>query len=346
MSRADTKYPGFKGGRLQWHPENMVTLGSPIGKGKVHYVDGDISTGGSGTFWDDAFKTVGAAITAASAFDVIYVSPKEITDFTGDPTSYEENLVIPAGKNHLSIIGVSRGRTQGGLPQFKDGATSTDPILKIRSNGVLIQSIGFNGAGNTGGGILLDDDYSTKSAFATTIDSCHFKNLHGPDVDDAKEGGAIMWGTEGNAWQCSITNNQFYKNVADITVLGTTNTRPQDVLIQGNVFSGDGVSTDCNIYGGGSGFGYVTIDSNVFGALPSLGSDVNRYIWLTGTLLGMVSNNVFGAITAEAETDVTFGATGSAALIPTTVFMANNWGENGPTAAAADGAAGEVFRTA
>jgi len=60
------------------------------------------------------------------------------------------------------LIGVSRGRTQGGLPQLKDGTETTAAILTIRAPGCLIANLGFNGSGNTGGGILLDADASTK----------------------------------------------------------------------------------------------------------------------------------------------------------------------------------------
>ena len=311
--------------------------------GNHWFVDGDKTNSGDGLDPDGAFKTVGEAITAAQAYDVIRVFAKKHTDYTGDPVSYEENLVIPYAKSGLAIIGESRGLSQGGLPQFKDGSVTTDPILKVRAPGCLIRGIGFNGAGNTGGGILFDDDYTTKAAFGTGIYGCHFKNCKGPDEDDAKEGGAIMWSTEGNSWQVTIKDNHFYKNVADITLMGTSNTRPQDVMIQGNTFSGDGVSTDCNIYGAAGGFGYVTIDRNVFGTQPSLGANVNLYMDLTGTLLGRVTNNVFGCIASEAASNATFGAAGDAALIPTTVWMAGNTGEPEDTGASND--FGAIFRT-
>ena len=144
-----------------------------------------------------------------------------------------------------------------------------------------------------------------------------------------------------------IGGNRFYKCVGDVVLLDTSNAVPQDVVIEGNTFSGPAANTDCNLYlEGGSGINGVVINNNIFQQLPALGGTNDRFILADGCI-GMMTNNTFGAITAEAETDKTFQAAGgSAATIPVTLHMANNWGENGPTAAAADGAAGEVYRTA
>jgi hypothetical protein len=311
------------------------------------YVDGtygnDSDTGRSP---DHALATIQKAVDKAAEGWTIYVFPKVHTDYTGDPVSYAETVIIPYAKSNLGLIGVGRGRTQGGLPQIKKGSGST-ALITIRAPGCLIANIGINGSGSTGGGILLDDDYAAKAAFGTTIQNCHIKNCVGSTATNSATGGGIMWTTAGNAWQVNIVGNKFYKNVGDIVLMGTTNTRPQDILVQHNIFqSSPTSSTDCNINGAQGGFQSIVIDSNVFGDVPALGSgSVALYMDLTGAQEGMLTRNVFGAITAEAEVDVTFGAAGTAAKVPTTVFMAGNWGQSGSTAAAADGAAGEVFRT-
>lgn len=294
------------------------------------YVDGSLSASGDGKTPDNAFITITEAIDAAQAYDVIHIFPKQITDYTGDPTSYEENLTIPFTKAGLALIGEYRGLTQGGLPQLKDGATTTQHILRVRAPGCLIANLGFNGAGNTGGGILLDDDYSTKSAFGTTIMGCHFKNCKGTTATDSRTGGAINWPSAGNAWQVRIEGNHFYRNVGDIVLPGTSNTQPQDVVIRGNTFNAYSTSaTDCNIYGaGGSGFNGVVIDKNIFGGMPALGSgSVVRFMDLTGCT-GIVSNNVFACYINATATELTFGAAGTAAKCPTTVWLCNNWGKS------------------
>jgi len=196
--------------------------------GQIWHVDGSKAGGvsGNGKTWATAYVTIQEAVTAASAHDMVLVAPKLLTDFTGDPASYAETIIIPATTRSLSIIGVSRGRTQGGLPQIKKGSGST-ALLTIRASGCYIANLGFNGISSTGGGILLDDDYSTKSAFGTTIENCHIKNCVGSTATNASTGGGIMWSAEGNAWQVLIKGCRFYKNVGDIVLMGTSNTRPK-----------------------------------------------------------------------------------------------------------------------
>ncbi len=298
--------------------------------GNVWYVDASQATGssGDGTTWTEAFLTIAEAITAASRLDVIYIAAKDITDATGDPANYTENLTIPLALDGLALVGISRGRTQGGLPQCKVGATTTQALLRIRAPGCLIANLGFNGAGATGGGILLDDDNSTKAAFGTSIVNCHFKNCNGPDVDDAKEGGAIQWTAEGNAWQVSILGCRFYKNAGGIVLIGTTNTRPQDVLIEDCDFTGMAANVDCDIWGaGGSGFGSVHVNRCTFGQLPELAVNVTLYYDFTGSLNGSISNCTFGCLVNNtAASTITFGTGGSGGKTPATMNIANCYG--------------------
>jgi len=295
--------------------------------GQIWHVDGSLATGNAhGKDWANAMTTIQAAVTAASAYDTIYVKPKLITDATGDPTSYAEVIIIPFGTHHLSIVGIGRGRTQGGLPQIKMGS-GANALLTIRSAGCLIANIGFDGYGSTGGGILLDDDNSTKTAFGTTITNCHFKNCVG-SAANATAGGAIMWSAAGNAWQVLISNCNFYKNVCDICVLGTSNTVPQDVVIEDCNFSNSAASTDCNIYAGGSGFGGgLKINRCVFGKTPALGTtDLFTEITCYGTGgTGVMSNCVFGA----AGTTTGYGASKASASIGTTIELCNNYSNAG-----------------
>jgi len=304
----------------------------------VFYVDGDNGNDvNDGKSPEQATATIQQAVTLAAAVNAeykggstVYIKAKALTDYTGDPTSYAETIIIPfTGGERMRLVGCGTGRTQGGLPQIKIGAGST-AMITVRAPGCSIENLGINGVSSTGGGILLDDDSAAKSAFGTTINNCHFKNCVGSTATDCRTGGAIMWPAAGNAWQVSITNNRFYKNVGDITMLGnSTNTRPQDILIQGNQFSGYAAYTDCNIWaGGGGGYGSVNIDSNVFGQLPAIGSgSIARYMDLTGTLSGMLTRNFFGCMTAEGGTEITFEAAGTGAKIPVTVFMAGNFGQ-------------------
>ena len=295
--------------------------------GAVRFVDGTSGVGydtNPGTS-DQPFATIQAAVTAADAYDTILIRPKKITDYSGDPTSYAETIIIPAAKPHLSLVGLGSGPNQGNQPQIKIGAGTT-ALLTIRAAGCTIANLGFNGISSTGGGILLDDNYSTKTAFGTVITGCHFKNCVGTTADSSKTGGAIMWPTTGNAWQVRITGNQFYKCVGGIVLLGTSNTAPQDVVIEGNRFLGPASAVDCYMYlAGGSGMASVAVHDNVFASvLPAVGSVVARYVDMTGCT-GIFSNNyVSGVYTTSG-----FGAARAAAKIPTTVGIVHNYSDSG-----------------
>lgn len=299
--------------------------GVPLGnlRGNYFFVDGTRGAdGNSGRTLKRAFATIQRAFTvnAGRPNACVFVLPKEMAVTSTDPVSYAETVIIDAPSS--ALIGVSRGVTQGGLPQIRKGSGAVAHIT-VRAPGCLISGIGINGASATGGGILLDDDGgATKSAFGTTIFGCHFKNCKGSTATNAATGGAIQWATAGNAWQVRIQGNRFYKNVGDVVLIGTGGSVPQDVVIDSNQFSGPAASVDCNLYlAGGSGMNGVHITNNVFPALPAIGAGSQvAYIKATGCI-GILAGNRFG-------TDSAFGGA-QVNTIPTTLFLAGNWDEGG-----------------
>ena len=312
--------------------DNAIRPGIDNTSKKIVYVDG---TNGSdtlqdGSSWKCALATVQAGVTAAGLGGIVYVMPKEMAAGATDPGNYTESIIIPATMAGLQIIGVSRGRTQGGLPQIKVGTTTTNPILTIRAPGCRIANLGINGDGGTGGGILLDDDGSTKTAIGTTIEECHFKNCVGTTATNAATGGAIMWAATGGAWQVLIRGNRFYKNVGDIVLKGTSQTVPQDVVVENNVFSGPASTVDCNIYAGGSGFNGIVIRNNSFQQKPAIGSGSNaKYIVLPTGTVGVISNCRFGCQTnTTGGTKITFKSGGTGGDFPTTVHIVESYGQS------------------
>lgn len=311
--------------------ESEILTGQNQFSDNIFFVDGDHgSDSNSGNSPTNAKLTIQAAVTAASAGDTIYIKAKDIHALSTDPESYAEAIVIPNDKPQLKLIGVGTGLTQGGVPQIKGSTTATTSvILTIQAPGCLIANLGFNGAGTTGGGILLDSDGgTTKDAFGTTIIGCHFKNLKGSTATDCRTGGAIMWSANGGSWQVRIEGNVFYKNVGDIILKGTSVSVPQDVVIKNNTFQGIATAVDCHLFltGGGSGMLGVTVDGNTFAdVLPALSSgSIVRYADMTGCT-GLFSNNVFGG----SYTTSGFGAAKAAAKIPTTVGIAHNYSDAG-----------------
>jgi hypothetical protein len=265
------------------------------------------------------YTTIQAAVTAANDRDVVLVTVPDMAAGACDPTSYTENVVIAAGKSGISIIGIPSNRTQGGLPQLKKSAADS-PLLTVRAPGCTIKNMGFNGAGATAGGILLDDDASTKSAFGTIVENCHFKNLKGSG--NASTGGAIYWSSLGGAWQILVKDCHFYNCRAGVVLTGTGSSRPQDVVIDNCTFLASANTTvDADIYlAGGSGVDGLIIRNCEFAVVdvPAYASSpaAARYLDLTGCTNGLMVGCRFAC------TGKTFGAAGNAAKIPTTVRMA------------------------
>lgn len=299
-----------------------VNLPAPYGSGKGLIVDADHVSSVEG-----AYSTIQAAINAAGPGDVIMVWPRLITDGDTDPGSYAETLVVDSDQENLAIIGMSRGHTQGGLPQIKIGSGST-PMLELNTGNVMIANLCFNGAGSTGGGIRFDstDSAPLTDAFGAAITNCHFKNMKASG--NASTGGAIFWNTNGGAWYQSIYGNTFFDCRAGIVLTGTSISVPRQILIQDNAFwSAANTTVDADIYlAGGSGITGLVINRCVFGTVdvPAYATSpaAARYLDLTNCLGGILSNSVFAC------TGKTFGAAGNAALVPTTVRMAANYQED------------------
>ena len=330
MARARDFIPALKYGH-KIYPEDLVDGGGlPLSNGNVLFVDGDASGDGSGSTWADAFNDIQSAVTAASAGDVIYIAERTVGVTGTDPVSYAETIIIPNTKPHLSLIGVSRGLTQGGLPQIKIGAGST-AMITVRAPGCLIANLGINGASSTGGGIKLEDNGTTYVAFGTTIANCHFKNC--VSSGHASTGGAVY--STGSPWQIRISRFRFYKNIGGIVMVNTSYSVPQDWIIEDCEF-GSSVATDvdADIVALADGILGLIIRRCDFSTVdvPSHGSgDYGKYIQLGAGNFGMISDCNFACLVNPTATEVTFGAAGTAAIIPTTVRIANCWGETSST---------------
>ena len=314
MGAAD---PPFVGRRL-----------SSADAGTIWWVDG--TNGSDNNRGDNATYPLGAidsAVNKCLPGDIIRVFPKRMAMTDTDPGSYAETVTLDVPQ--VCIEGVSRGRSQGGLPQMKIGAGST-AMVTVQAPGCQILKMGFNGASSTGGGILLDDDGgTTTSAFGLEIAYCHFKNCKG-HATNGTLGGGITWSTDGGGWQTWFHHNRFYKNVCDICLIGTSGSVPQDVVIEDSVFSSPVLSVDVNLYlkGGGSGIAGLVIRRCSFPqGIPNITSGtVKRYVDLTGCV-GTIEDCRFGLIVSNTGSEGTFAATGTAAFIPATVFIVGCRGE-------------------
>ncbi len=322
------------------HPQLQAAIrnggfGSAYPTVKPLYVNASHPAAGDdapGTDPNSPFATIQAAIDAAAALSIvgqtIYIAAKDIPNGDTDPASYTESIIIPVNTPLMRLIGYGNGVAQGAQPQIKVGTTTTNPIITIRAPGVLISNLSINGAGATGGGVLLDDDASTKTAFGTVIEDCFFKNCVGSAA--AATGGAIMWSAAGGAWQVRISRCHFYGNRGGIVLKGTSSSRPTDVRIEDCTFASSvNTDIDCDIYLPGDGVQgliidrceFATVDVPAYATSPSAA----RYMDLTGCE-GIVSNCTFACI-SDGTSAKTFKSNGDAAKIPATVRIVHCWGE-------------------
>src|SRR3990167_10630677 len=136
MGNAANYIPALKYGH-KIYPQNIIDGSTPVETGNVWFVDGDKTTGGGGRSWEDAFGESdfdgNISVLGVGAGDVVYVAGRTMAATDTDPISYTTNLTINVPQ--VSLIGVSRARTQGGLPQLKVGATTTSPIIEIKAPG-------------------------------------------------------------------------------------------------------------------------------------------------------------------------------------------------------------------
>jgi hypothetical protein len=323
----------------------MAMFAAP--KGGVFYVDGTVgSDTNNGSNPKRALKTIQKAVDKSIPGGVVFVAPKKITALATDPVSYAETVIVPNALAGLTIMGVGNGITQGGLPQVKIGAGTT-AMFDIHAPGVRMSHLGINGASSTGGGIKLTDDGGVASAsFGVVIDNCHFKNC-ACHATNGTLGGAIY--STGSPWQIRIVDNVFYKNLAGIVMVNTSYSVPQDWVIENNVFNSSvKTDVDVDIYAAADGIKGLVIRNNEFATVdvPTKGSgSVGKYISLGAGTSGSIDNNHFACIVGEADSQLTFGAAGTAAVIPTTVrISASNTGETSDTAAGSLDT-GHVYRT-
>jgi len=300
--------------------------------GNIYFVDGDNGADGNdGHSPDSPKKTIGGALSVSAAGAVIYIKARNVSAGGTDPVSYAENVTIGASQFGTKLIGVASGTKQIAQPQIKKGSGSTAQ-LTIKAPGCLISGITINGASATGGGILLSDDGTTMVAAGTIIQNCFLKNCVGGTATDGSKGGAVQIASTGGAWNVLIRNCEFYNNIGGVVLLGTSDAVPQDLTIDGCIFtSTDNTTRDVDIWGhAGSGMNSVVINNCLFGVFPNAGTK-NTYMDLTGCN-GLLSACKF------ASTGKTFGAAANV-VVPTTVLMAANYQEH------AAGGSGEIGRT-
>jgi len=273
--------------------------GAPVSGGRFtnpwtkHYfvdaTDGATSNGGLRT--DDALTTIQAAVTLATAGDVIYVRPQTYKLGTGF-NRYEEDVTVTLGGDggsgvvatnaNISLIGVSqRGKPSDFLGvRWKKGSATH---LTIDAPCFHVENIGFFSEDATYA-INLRCNGATRTQEGTTGFSIY---------NCAIKGDGKIYANGGNEVQ--IVNCRFQTKydgtVGGIEMVGSSNA-VQRPLIQGCEFIGgnaNNMSAACIV--GAAPWQDAVIRDNFFNA----DSDTSIYISIAGsTSTGIISNNHFG----------------------------------------------------
>ena len=290
-----------------------------------YFVDGDNGLDGNdGTSPGNAFKTIQAAVTAATGGDVIYIRPKTYTLGTGF-ARYTEDVIIGQGGTtgsgqtatnaSISLIGITPRTAFGGdFPgvRWKVSATNGDN-LTVRAPGTHIENIGFFNEG-TGRAIW----FQTQTSY-------------------------VYSGGDGSSlYNCGIKGTgTVYANGGDgLQIIGCQIQAKYDGSVGGIHIIGSGADTgsavarthiaNCTFIGGNAynmATGPITLAGSIYDIMihdcyfAGATVDTGDFIILSGSIDGGVLNCYFAS--ADAKTDLAALVDGSTGLFCAAIHDAN-----------------------
>lgn len=130
-----------------------------ISSGTTYYVDGNISTSGDGSTWDEAFKTVAEAIAVC---DDDYTDDAEYYVFIA-PGEYAEDDLLFAGHG-LHLIGLGNPGNDSGV-HIKGASGATYGVLAIAGANCSVRNIALEAAG------------AEPCLYLAAADNCVFDNI-------------------------------------------------------------------------------------------------------------------------------------------------------------------------
>ena len=290
--------------------------GSPVGGARftspwaTHwFVDGtNGSAGNSGRKPDHAFSTIQAAVTAASAGDVIYINPLTYKLGTGF-NRYSEDVSVTLGGSggsgvvatnaNISIIGVTQRGAPSDFLGVRWNKTTATP-LTVDAPCLHVENIGFFTEAATYA-INLRCNGATRTQEGTTGFSIY---------NCAIKGDGEIYMNGGNEVQ--IINCRFQTKydgtVGGINLVGSNNQNLR-TRIQGCDFIGGNANnmSDAPIIGAAPCYDLLIRDC-YFNAE----TDTGIYINISGTNTGMVANCFFGSADISTSSLVASGVLGVA----------------------------------
>ena len=316
-------------------------IGAGLGYGwkkdsNVYFVDGTQgSDGNPGDDPDSPFATIEKAITALTAYDVVYIMEKS---FSGtDPTTYAgaaANHTIAFADLGCAFVGVSHAGMVGYpmTPYIMGMAATLTPIFTVNAPLCAFENLHLSGGwGNSTTatvGIYAGDTIdATQSAQGLSIFNCSFEDLEGNTPTMSRTtpptggGGIHIHGT----WYSLVNHCRFRNCVVGVTIVSGTNTSVTNT-VENCVFYADAdtdVNVDVSVYC--LGLANVAILNNYFAhLLPNYGSgDSKRFVYVAGgSEGGMIANNHCGDDATQSA-----GAAGTGIICPTTMGVSANYCE-------------------
>lgn len=253
----------------------------------VYYVDtinGD--DGYNGLSPSSAKATIQAAVTAASAGDVIYINPQLYVVGTGH-ARYTEDVTIALAKSNLSLIGVGRNKNNEFGVRMK---TTGGYCLTVAAPSCHIENMGFFVDGGSGSFNFQNNGATNtqRGSDGPTFFNCHFK-----DGTDRMVGG-----------QSPIFLNCRFHYPTGTLIIATSAVSSYGLqIIDCNFLDNNGAqTTGPYIQAGGAHVYNVWINGCAFGRIPS-GA---KYIIFGGTLgTGLISNSFFNDDDVHITNDIT-----------------------------------------
>jgi hypothetical protein len=189
-----------------WLRAQNTGFGMAVGSRTI-FVDG---VNGDDHFagYDDpasAKATIGEGITAANAWDVIYIAPKAWTtmpySYPGLNTAFAESNSIAYAKSGLAMVGIGHSDILGGPHGvvIRETASAITANLAVYAPMCTFENLAFERGGSETGGQLVfkGGTGETYEANAATVFNCYFFYANGT-TGPGNWGGAIMadqmWG--------------------------------------------------------------------------------------------------------------------------------------------------------
>jgi len=230
----------------------------PGAKDKIWYVweKKDSAKTGSGHNWDDAFLTLGEAITAAGDNDYILVGPG----------SYDEGDSITITQDYLTIIGTNSNNNMH--EAYVYGSSATKDLLIVKGDKLRVYNLAFNQTKAKACVVFGDTD--GQAFYQALFDGCKFEgngtgtygflsggtlaaagNVDAPDITirNCHFRGLATAAIQMNWTRAKVYDNTFICDAGSIAIeyLPTSGNRPDSMIYDNKILGVNSTDTGIKI---------------------------------------------------------------------------------------------------